>query len=121
MGERPFYCEDFLLCYWQPVKASVDTGRVDPATGVTGVACSSFGEQFRVPPEDGTKAIPSMVYEIDGSESAGLGLAAGASQSNATNANAGIRSRPTRRSHDVSFETTMHPDVCYGGLTATER
>ena len=66
-------------------------------------------------------AIPSTVYEIDGSESAGLGLAAGASQSNATNANAGIRSRPTRRSHDVSFETTMHPDVCYGGLTATER
>jgi hypothetical protein len=66
-------------------------------------------------------ASPSMVYEIDGSESAGLGLAAGASQSNATNANAGIRSRPTRRSHDVSLETTIHPDVCYGGLKAPER
>jgi hypothetical protein len=44
------------------VKARVDTGRVDPATGVTGVACNSFGEQFKVPPDDGTKAMPSMVY-----------------------------------------------------------
>jgi hypothetical protein len=29
---------------------------------VTGVACNSFGEQFEVPPEDGTNAMPSMVY-----------------------------------------------------------
>ena len=41
----------------------MDTGKVEPATGVTGVACSSFGEQFKVPPDDGTNAMPSMLYE----------------------------------------------------------
>jgi len=56
------YCEYFCLRYWHPVKASVDTGRVDPATGVIGGACNSFGEQFKVPPDDGTNAMPSMVY-----------------------------------------------------------
>jgi len=29
---------------------------------VTGVACNSLGEQFKVPPDDGTNAMPSMVY-----------------------------------------------------------
>jgi hypothetical protein len=44
------------------VKAKVETGVVVPATGVTGVDFNSFGEQSVTPPDEGTKAMPSIVY-----------------------------------------------------------
>jgi hypothetical protein len=51
--------------------------------------------------------IPVIVYEMDGAAaSSGLGFAAGASHISPRTANDGERSRPTRRSQDLSLETT---------------
>jgi hypothetical protein len=62
--------------------------------------------------------IPSIVYEIDGRESNGPGLAAGASQSRTRKANGGRKSRPTRRSLDLFLEIT---DLLHGrGATRSE-
>jgi len=49
--------------YWQPANTSVGTGTVVPATGVSAADFSSLGEQFSVPPEAGTDAIASTVYD----------------------------------------------------------
>ena len=56
--------------------------------------------------------IPVIVYEIDGElMSSGLGFAAGASHISPRTAIDGGSSRPMRRSHDLSLETT---DPLYG-------
>jgi hypothetical protein len=60
--------------------------------------------------------IPVIVYEIDGElMSSGLGFAAGASHISPRTAIDGGSSRPMRRSHDLSLETT---DPLYGRVTS---
>src|SRR5260370_42294049 len=49
--------------YWQPANASVGTKTVVPGTGVSAADFSSLGEQSNVPPEAGTVAIASTMYD----------------------------------------------------------
>jgi hypothetical protein len=59
--------------------------------------------------------MPVIVYEIDGElTSSGLGFAAGASHISPRTAIDGGRSRPMRRSHDLSLETT---DLLHGRVS----
>jgi hypothetical protein len=51
------------VLYWQPANASVGTGTVVPATGVSAADFSSLGEQSSCPPDDGTVAITSTMYD----------------------------------------------------------